>query len=272
MKHNKKRNTAFIYETLTRELTKSIVAKASAKKAAVVSILKGYFSKGNPLAEELELYAILLNTVNTDQKVAERYLQEVKIARARLDENVIFNEQSKIISAINKGLGKDVWANFVPNFKSLASVSAIFNGDTPVKKRVLFEQAVVDQMSRRGTLTETEGLKSIDNLTYISFIKKFNNKYTGLLREQKDLLNHYITSFADNEFELKVYLNEELERLKRSLASTVEKTTEQLISQKAKAVINYLEEFRKREFSEKDLNKVLKTQELVRELAANDQD
>ena len=27
MKHNKKRNTAFIYETLTRELTKAIVDK-----------------------------------------------------------------------------------------------------------------------------------------------------------------------------------------------------------------------------------------------------
>ena len=270
MKHNKKRNTAFIYETLTREFTKSIVTKAAAKKATVVSILKNYFTKGNPLAEELELYAILLNTTNTDQKVAERYLQEVKIARAQLDENVIFNEQSKIISAINKGLGKEVWANFVPNFKSLASVSAIFNGDTPVKKRVLFEQAVVDQMSRQVPLCEKEDLKSIDNLTYVSFIKKFNNKYTELLGEQKDLLNHYITSFADNEFELKVYLNEELARLKRSLAEVAEKSTEQLISQKAAAVMSYLEEFRKREFSEKDLNKVLKTQELVRELSAND--
>ena len=32
MKHNKKRNTAFIYETLTRELTKSIIEKDTDKK------------------------------------------------------------------------------------------------------------------------------------------------------------------------------------------------------------------------------------------------
>jgi hypothetical protein len=35
-------------------------------------------------------------------------------------------------------------------------------------------------------------------------------------------------------------------------------------------VSNYLEEFRKREFTDTDLNKVLETQELVKELAAND--
>jgi len=34
--------------------------------------------------------------------------------------------------------------------------------------------------------------------------------------------------------------------------------------------VNYLEGFRKREFTEKDLNKILKTQELVCELTAND--
>ena len=31
MKHNKKRNTAFIYETLARELTKVIVEKDAAR-------------------------------------------------------------------------------------------------------------------------------------------------------------------------------------------------------------------------------------------------
>tara|TARA_Y100000310_G_scaffold345722_1_gene468816 strand:+ start:2262 stop:3080 length:819 start_codon:yes stop_codon:yes gene_type:complete len=272
MRHNKKRNTAFIYEILTREFTKSIVFKNNNRKRTVVSILKDYFAKGNPLAEELELYGVLLNTNNTEQKIAERYLQETKVAHDHLDENAIFDQQSKIISAINKNLGKEVWANFVPNFKSLASVSAIFNSDISVKKRVLFEQAVVDQMSRIAAASEEEGLRPIDNLTYVAFIKKFNNKYTDLLSEQKDLLNHYITSFADNEFELKVYLNEELARLKGILSAAAEKEPEQLISQRAVAVIEYLEEFRKREFKENDLNKVLKTQELVRELATNDHD
>ena len=64
MKHNKKRNTAFIYETLTRELTKAIVEKNAARKNKILSLLKEFFTKGAPLAEELQLYGVLLSTAN----------------------------------------------------------------------------------------------------------------------------------------------------------------------------------------------------------------
>jgi len=103
-----------------------------------------------------------------------------------------------------------------------------------------------------------------------SFIKKFNNKYDSLLQEQKDLLTRYVTSFADDGFELRIYLNEELKRLKQSLDNSSESSNPPMVEQKIEEVVNYLEGFRKREFTEKDLNKILKTQELVCELTAND--
>jgi len=132
----------------------------------------------------------------------------------------------------------------------------------------LFEQTIIEKMtSQKDTTGE---MKTIDNITYHSFIKKFNSKYTDLLQEQKDLLNRYITSFADEGFELRVYLNEELSRLKALVAEATQTAEEALISQKLEGISNYLEEFRKREFTDTDLNKVLKTQELVKELSAND--
>ena len=151
---------------------------------------------------------------NIKANIAERMLQETKFAYSKIDSSEVFDAQSRMIAAINKELGKDVWSNFVPNFKSLASVNAIFNTKTPVRSKVLFEQAIVDAMSAETTLSESNKLESIDNLTYNSFIKKFNSKYTNLIKEQKDLLNQYITSFADDGFELRVYLNEELGRLR----------------------------------------------------------
>jgi hypothetical protein len=268
MRHNKKRNTAFIYEALILELTKAIVDKSIERKNRIVIILKEFFTKNQTLARELELYGTLVETKNIHTKVAERLLQETKDARSRLDENTIFDAQSQIIAAINKGLGQGVWSNFVPNFKSLASVNAIFNPKTAIKKKVLFEQAIVDRMSQKASLNELEKLKSLDNLTYNSFIKKFNEKYGDLIQEQKDLLNRYITSFADDGFELRLYLNEELSRLKGLLSRAAEAELEPLISQKVNEVMEYLEGFRRREFTEADLNKVLKTQELVQELTA----
>jgi len=44
---------------------------------------------------------------------------------------------------------------------------------------------------------------------------------------------------------------------------------EPLISQKVKKVAEYLDAFRKHELTESHLNKVLQTQELVRELTLN---
>ena len=266
MKHNKKRNTAFIYETLTRELTKAIVDKNAERKSTVLSIIKEGFSGESVLISELELYKTLLETRNIKENIAERMLQETKFAYSKIDSSAVFDAQSRMISAINKELGKDVWSNFVPNFKSLASVNAIFNTKTPVRSKVLFEQAIVDAMSAETTLSESNKLESIDNLTYNSFIKKFNSKYTNLIKEQKDLLNQYITSFADDGFELRVYLIEELGRLKSLVKATSENTSEPLISQKLNEVSEYLEEFRKRDFTDGDLNKILKTQELVQEL------
>tara|TARA_R100001126_G_C4868186_1_gene171484 strand:+ start:250 stop:1062 length:813 start_codon:yes stop_codon:yes gene_type:complete len=270
MKHNKKRNTAFIYETLTRELTKAIVDKNTDRKTTILSIIKEGFTGDTVLAEELSLYKTLLETTNIQQKLAERMLQETKIQHSQLNPTSVFDAQSQIIAAINKQLGQDVWSNFVPNFKSLASVNAIFNTKTPMKSKVLFEQSIVDSMSAPIPLAETGKMDSLDNLAYNSFIKKFNNKYTDLLKEQKDLLNQYITSFADEGFELRIYLNEELGRLKSLISEASENTTETLITQKLEEVTEYLEGFRKRDFTDEDLNKILKTQELVQELTAND--
>jgi hypothetical protein len=269
MKHNKKRNTAFIYETLTRELTKAIVEKNLPRKKVIIGILKEHLGKETVLGQELALYRVLLETTNLQDRVASRLLEETKKGYAELNEGAVFDAQSRLIAAINKSLGQEVWSTFVPNFKSLASVNGIFSKKTAIKKRVLFEQAIVDRMSR-PTETLSETLQPIDNLTYHSFIKKFNTKYSSLLQEQQDLLTHYVTSFADDGLEMRVYLNEEIGRLKEVLATATDEAIEPLVAQKVKEVQEYLEGFRKREFIEKDLSKVLKVQSLAKELVTHD--
>ncbi len=268
MKHNKKRNTAFIYEILVREITQAIIDKSADRKAKIISLVKEHFEGATTLGEELALYHTLLETKNIDKSVANRMVTEVKKAYESLDKEAIFEAQSKLIAAINRELGQEVWKTFVPNFKSLASINAIFNDKAPLKKRVLFEQSIVDRMSEAETLSEEQTMKPLDNLTYKSFIKKFNEKYDPLLTEQKDLLNQFIASFADDGLTLKIYLNEELTRLKGAINEAIEDDT--VIGQKAHAVMEYLEEFRKREFTPDDLKKILTTQELVRELRADD--
>ena len=138
MKHNKKRNTAFIYEILVREITQAIIDKSADRKAKIISLVKEHFEGATTLGEELALYHTLLETKNIDKSVANRMVTEVKKAYESLDKEAIFEAQSKLIAAINRELGQEVWKTFVPNFKSLASINAIFNDKAPLKKRVLF--------------------------------------------------------------------------------------------------------------------------------------
>ena len=60
-KHNKKRNTAFLYEILVREITRSIVNEDREKEQVALGICKDFFRKGSTLREERDIYDSLLS-------------------------------------------------------------------------------------------------------------------------------------------------------------------------------------------------------------------
>ena len=113
--HNKKRNTAFLFEVLVRELTQSVLVKDNKRKTQIVSLLKEFFNKNTILAKELKLYKALAAVYDCSEKSAEKILQETKKQHENLDFNSIFNNQTKLISSINKQLSPSVFSNFVPS-------------------------------------------------------------------------------------------------------------------------------------------------------------
>ena len=117
MKHNKKRNTAFLYEVLIRELTKAVVSKNGDHKQKVVGVIKEHFRKGSLLSKELELYKALCETSGEQIHVAERLLYEVKSIRFSdiFNEEELYREQTSVINALNKDLSPSIFSNFVPN-------------------------------------------------------------------------------------------------------------------------------------------------------------
>jgi hypothetical protein len=273
LKHNKKRNTAFVYEALVRELTESVVKNNKNKQNKIVSIIKDHFTKGSALNEELNLYKTIYETKDVEKNIAEKIVVEVKQKYNSLDKRSLFVEQSALINKINKTLSNKIFSNFVPNYKSIASVYSIFQDALPIKDRVLLEENIVDQMSSSVVVKE-ETQQPIDSLVYSTFVDKFNQEYSESLNEgQKTLLSHYISSFADNGLELKVYLNEEITRLKDKLneAKTVEEERENsAMSDKLSKVYTILEETKDRPIDTETLEVVLKTQDLLEEIENND--
>ena len=67
MKHNKKRNTAFLYESLVKELTKAVIRQEENKKKKILELIKESFMKGSVLNEDLNLYKSILE--NKDKMI-----------------------------------------------------------------------------------------------------------------------------------------------------------------------------------------------------------
>jgi len=113
-------------------------------------------------------------------------------------------------------------------------------------------------------------IKPVDNLTYKTFVKKFNEKYSSeLISEQKRLLSHYIGSFTDNGIELKVFLNEEISRLKKSLQNSLnlpEISQDSQMSESTRAVLQTLESFSQKPIDKDLVQGILKIQNLVKEI------
>lgn len=267
LKHNKKRNTAFLFESLVKELTKASVNNDTKRRGSIISVLKRNFKKGSTLHRELDLYRSIYEAVNTDRMTAERILSEAKGFYTMIPQKDIFASQTKLIDDINKEVGEDVYGNFVPNYKNLATLAQIFSNNIEMKDRVLLENKIIYNML--GESERPEQMQHISNLTYKTFTKKFNKEYSEHLHEeQKELLSKYILSFVDNGLELKIYLNEELGRLKEEVEKSKEleeiQSDESMI-QNTKKVLDLLNSFSKEQLNEVQIKKVLKIQELVRE-------
>ena len=226
-KHNKKRNTAFLYETLVREIAKSVIGKQPERNDFIISLIKEHFTKNTELARELELYKAL-------------------------------NETSE-----------NVFTNFVPNYRNLATIAQIFNDDLGVKSKVLLEKELIKKLaSSKGSNPNAKVPNT--NLVYKTFIKKFNETYGGsLLEEQKSLLKNYITSFNDNGIQLKIFLNEELGRLKETIKRSIklkEITSDSDMLEKTNKILEVLEDFKSKPFDKNMLTQILKIQNLTKEM------
>jgi len=271
-KHNKKRNTAFLYEVLIQDITRSVVAGDQKRKKIALNICKEFFNRKSILHAEKELYISLSEVDGIETRLAEKILEEAKRAYAGLNKKEIFNTQTKMISRVNKQLSPSVFNNFVNNYKDLATISQILNQEMPIKQRVLLENNFLEQSSGNCTSGKAT-LEPTDNLVYKTFVKNYNKKYENhMLEEQKEVLTRYATSFSDNGLSLKIYLNEELGRLKhllkKSLDTKIIKEDEHMLS-KTQEVLNILESYsEKHTFGDDSIAQVLEIQNLAKEMTS----
>ena len=268
-RHNKKRNPAFIFEALTREFAKAKLHKDQERLNRVKRVMQEVFNKDGLLYKQLRLYKALTETRDVDYITAEKIIAEVHRVFSTFDQKALYDEQTTAIHKINHELAPTVFNNYVSNYKSLASAYQMFNDNTiGVKDRVLLERKIIQEMV--SPAVEQKHEEPVDELVVKMFIKKFNNTFGNLMTEQKTLISKYMGSLEDDDTELKIFVNEELERLKEELKENMgieEFQADDSMKSKVGQVYNLLEGFRnKRTLQKNDLVFILKTQQLVKEI------
>lgn len=268
-RHNKKRNTAFLYEVLIQEITKSVMGKDPSRRETALGICKKYFGKSSPLYQEREIYKSLLESAGLQEEKLGKVLAEAKGEYGNLDTKEIFNTQTQLINEINKSLDPDVLKYFVPNYKNLATIAQILNRELPVKERVLLEESFIKQHS--AETKEESALEPTDALVYRTFVESYNEKYEdNLLAEQKEMITRHALSFSDNGLSLRIFLNEEIGRLKKHIKESKEDTVfkeDEQMSSKLDSVYGILENFKNNEtITEDDIIRILEIQQLVAEV------
>lgn len=263
-KHNKKRNTAFLFEILIQESAKSLVNKDLDYHHKVNGIIKEFFSKGTNLNKDVTLY---LSIIKSDKNIKD-IISEACDERKKVDTNALYEEQSRLIKKINRELNSDSWNNFISNYRTLGAIYHLFNSDMSVNERVdtknQIEKIILESRKPENTL------EPIDSITFNVFVKKFNEKYRNVLNsEQKKLIREYINSIGDETF-LKMHIGDELERVEKVISEGL-KTTDLDTQKRLDDVLNVIKECKKSKVDDSLIVKVLKMQRLAEELSLTEE-
>ena len=273
-KHNKKRNTAFLFETLIKEMAKSVVANDSERQTKIAKIIKRHFTKRGVLYKDLQSYKVLMELKEAESDFAKRIISEVRRDRDRLNTQNIFSEQSKLIKKINVELGQEVYSNFVPNYKTMATIGQLFADNVSPNEKVILEDKLLTEMTKAEEKTEKEILEHLDSIAYKTFTNKFNKAYAGKLHEeQQQVVSKYIYSVSDNGISLKTYLNEEVGRLREKVRSSLDSeeiSSDPEMVKKTEQVLEFLDSLTETKLDEAAIKKIMQIQGLIREVETNE--
>lgn len=273
-KHNKKRNTAFLFEALIKEMAKSVVANDSERQTKIAKIIKRHFTKRGVLYKDLQSYKVLMELKEAESDFAKRIISEVRRDRDRLNTQNIFSEQSKLIKKINVELGQEVYSNFVPNYKTMATIGQLFADNVSPNEKVILEDKLLTEMTKAEEKTEKEILEHLDSIAYKTFTNKFNKAYAGKLHEeQQQVVSKYIYSVSDNGISLKTYLNEEVGRLREKVRSSLDSeeiSSDPEMVKKTEQVLEFLDSLTETKLDEAAIKKIMQIQGLIREVETNE--
>jgi hypothetical protein len=283
IKHSKVKNTGVLFELLVRQITLEVLNGDKTENAK--RIVKEFFAPGKELNKELRLYELLIKEKYSSETRAEKFVDTVCEAYAKLDTTKLNKEKYNLIKQIKESFDSEQFLSSpITNYKVLASIYKVFESqktpDLDIKDVFNSKVTLIENITSKPVSKivkkddEAQQLvemykkqdKDIRLLTYKILVETFNKKYTNLDSKQKEVLREYINNIT-NTSKFKDYFTEELKSTISELNSVNKKITDKVTTIKLNETVSVLKGQKLgRSVSDSQVSILLLSQELLKEL------
>lgn len=273
IKHKKHRNTGLIFEMLVKRMTSNVLQGEGINE--ISSIIKKHFSNNSEIRKELSFYQMLIKDKVTNPTLANELIESVKQARGLLDLEKLNKEKYRLYKDITSYFGGDSFFDIkVDNYQQYASIYNIFEYNQMDNPPVMVsnKQNLIECICNSETSNNinAEFLKESEDIRLSAFeimIEKYNDKYDGLLNEQKMLLGNYINMETSSE-EFKSYVTSEINKLKESISNIIPLMENNSSANKLNEMIDVLSQIENTKFITEDhIHVIMKYYEFVNVIA-----
>ena len=272
LKHSKFKNTGILFELLVRQIAADTLG---GKNSLALEIIKSHFKKGTELTKELNFYQTLQKETFDTQYKAQEFVNIILEQRRNLNESLLRRQKYNLIKSIKESYKIDDFFKYrVNNYKELASTYKLFEykqENSPKEwvdcKNTIFESIItkkeqlIDEKINEEYTTQP---KEVRLLAYKFLVDSFNEKYSSLTLEQKNVLRTYINNI-DNSEKLRKYVISEVKKLKTAFGKV--KVLDKVVSIKLNETINLMENIATSKIiSETQVLSLLRYHELLEEV------
>lgn len=278
IKHSKFKNTGFLFELLTRQITLEILNNSQEKAKKIVA---EFFGNGTELSKELRLYKLLIEEKYNTESKAEKFIDAILDARTKLDEQKLIKEKYNLVKSIKENFEIDTFLTSpVTNYRVLASIHKLFEAKksdiSDIKDIFDSKLTIVEHISTSTpTLKQKEDKlveeykkqeKDLRLLTYKILVETFNKKYTNLNDAQKSLLREYINNVT-NTSKFGDYYTSQLKSVVTELHSIYTKMEDKITKIKLKETINVLKSQKiGKKVTDEQVSSLMLAYELIKEI------
>ncbi len=281
IKHSKFKNTGVLFELLVRQITLEVLNGDKTENAK--NIVKEFFAPNTELNKELRLYDILLKEKYNSETKADKLVETVCDAHAKLNQASLSKEKFNLIKEISAKFDIEQFLSSpISNYKVLASIykvfeskraegydiKDIFNSKITLIENITSKPSIKTQPTEDKKLIETykQQDKDLRLLTYKILVETFNKKYTNLDQNQKNLLREYINNIS-NTTKFKDYVAVELPKIIGELKYIQSKLSDKVTQIKLSETISVLQKIKiGKVVSDNQVSSIMLSYELIKEL------